>query len=311
MELLVSNDKEIYNISELVNSITYTDKLNDGCSKLEFSFVGNDPVVENANKVRFTYEDVVFSGFIFKHGHNSKNEVTITAYDQLRYAKAKDTIVVQKDTVTTLVKRMCSYFGLKSGTLTNTKYVLPTKPYIDNTWLDILYDSIKETITNTGEWFCLRDEGGSICLRNIKDLELDLVLGDKSLAYDFSYMKSIDDDFYNQIKIYIKGKDENTVGYFESAKSEESIKRYGLLQYFETVENQNASQARVKANMLLKLYNREAESLTLECLGDPRVRAGSSFYAQIEDIELEKRLIVRSVTHKFIPLHTMQIEVVM
>lgn len=311
MELLVSNDKEIYNISELVNSITYTDKLNDGCSKLEFSFVGNDPVVENANKVRFTYEDVVFSGFIFKHGHNSKNEVTVTAYDQLRYAKAKDTIVVQKDTVTTLVKRMCSYFGLKSGTLTNTKYVLPTKPYIDNTWLDILYDSIKETITNTGEWFCLRDEGGSIFLRNIKDLELDLVLGDKSLAYDFSYMKSIDDDFYNQIKIYIKGKDENTVGYFESAKSEESIKRYGLLQYFETVENQNASQARVKANMLLKLYNREAESLTLECLGDPRVRAGSSFYAQIEDIELEKRLIVRSVTHKFIPLHTMQIEVVM
>jgi hypothetical protein len=309
MELVVSNDKEIYDITELVTSVSYTDKLNDGCSKLEFSFIGNDPEIENANEVKFTYEDLVFYGFIFKHVRNSRNEVTVTAYDQLRYAKAKDIIVTQNDTVTTLVKRMCNYFNFKSGTLIDTKYVLPSKAYDNITWLDIIYDSIKDTTVNKGEMYCLRDEGGSVCLRNVKDLGLDLVLGDESLCYEYEYSKSIDDDFYNQIKIYVKGENKNTPGHIVTAKDDKSIKKYGLLQYFETMDSKNGSQAQTMADILLKLYNNETESLTLNCLGDPSVRAGSSFYGQIEDIKLDKKLIVRSATHKFIPDYTMQIEV--
>lgn len=309
MELLVSNDKEIYDITELVKSISYTDRLNDGCGKLEFSFTGDDPKIENANEVRFAYDDIEFSGFVFKHDKNKKKEVTVTAYDQLRYAKAKDTIVSQKDTVTTLTKRMCIYFGLKQGNLIDAKYILPTEPHEDKTWLDIIYGSIRETLFNKGTWYSLRDEGGLIALRDLNDLKLDLVLGDGSLVYDFDYQKSIDEEFYNQIKIYVKGEDDKTVGHFVSAKSDNSIKKYGLLQYFETMESKNSSQAKSKADMLLKLYSRETETLSLDCLGDPRIRAGSSFYGQIDDIGLEKMLIVRSVTHNFIPLHTMSIEV--
>lgn len=309
MELIVSNDKEIYDITELANSVSYTDKLNDGCSKLEFNVTDSDVKIENANEVRFVYDDIKFSGFVFKHGRNKKGETTVTAYDQLRYAKAKDTIVAQKDTATTLTKRMCNYFNLRTGKLTDTKYILPTEPHEDKTWLDIIYGAIRETLVNKGTWYSLRDENGLIALRDIDELKLDLVLGDKSLVYDYDYQKSIDDNFYNQIKIYVKGKDDKTVGHFVSAKSDGSIKRYGLLQYFEAMENKNASQAKSKADMLLKLYNHEAEILSLECLGDTRIRAGSSFYGQIEDIEFEKTLIVRSVTHKFIPIHTMQIEV--
>lgn len=311
MELLISNDKEIYDITELVNSITYTDKLNDGCSKLEFSFTGNDPRIENSNEVRFSYEDIGFYGFVFKHGMNSKKEITVTAYDQLRYCKAKDTIVSKGETATTLTKKMCNYLNLNAGYLANTGYVLSTAPHDDKTWLDIIYSAINETLTNKGKWYTLRDEYGEVAIRDLEDLKLDLVLGDESLCYAYEYSKSIDDNFYNQIKLAM---DNESTGKREIyiARDSNSIAKYGLLQYFEVLDkNGNPSQAKSKADMLLKLYNQETESLTLECLGDPRVRAGSSFYAQIEDIKLEKRLIVRSVTHKFIPLHTMQIEVVM
>lgn len=310
MELLVIKSKnEIHDISELVKSITYTDKLNDGSSKLEFSFIDDDLKVENANQIRFIHGDIKFYGYAFKHGQNKNKETTVTAYDQLRYAKAKDTIVALKETVTTLTRRMCNYFNLRTGELIDTKYILPTEAHEDKTWLDIIYGSIRETLLNKGSWYSLRDENGLICLRDINDLKLDLVLGDESLVYDYDYQKSIDNDFYNQIKIYVKGEDDKTVGHFESVKNDASIKKYGLLQYFETMENKNASQAKSKADMLLRLYNRETETLSLNCLGDTRIRAGSSFYGQIEDIELGKILIVRSVTHKFIPVHTMEIEV--
>jgi len=310
MEFIVKVDGVDYEISELVKSVSYTDKLNDGCSKLEFTFVDDDLQIQNASVVRFRYNGAnVFYGYVFKHGQNKTKEITVTAYDQLRYCKAKDTIVVKDDTITTLVNKMCNYFNLKKGILADTRYKLPVSVQDDKTWLDIIYSAIDDTLTNTGKWYCLRDEFGNIVIRDLQELQLDLILGDESLAYDYEYEKSIDEDFYNQIKIV---SDNESTGKRDVyiTKDSGSIAKYGLLQYFEVLDkNANPSQAKSKADTLLKLYNREVETLELDCLGDVRVRAGTSFYGQIEDIQLNRRLIVKSVTHKFIPVHTMSLEV--
>ena len=145
--------------------------------------------------------------------------------------------------------------------------------------------------------------------RNLEELKLDLVLGDEKLCYDFEYEKSIDDDFYNQIKL-VSGNEKTGRTDVYMPYDNTSIEKYGLLQYYEVLDkNYNPSQAKTKADILLSLYNREAETLTLNCLGNTAVRAGNSFYGSIEDIELNKRLIVRSVTHEFLPVHTMTVEV--
>ncbi len=307
MEFLAEVDGKIYEISELVKSVSYTDKLNDGCSKLEFSYIDDDLVIKNGNVVRFKYNDAnIFYGFVFKVSRNKGKEITVTAYDQLRYCKAKDTIVVKNDTITTLVNKMCNYFNLRKGVLTDTKYKLPVSVQDDKTWLDIIYTAIDDTLTNTGRWYCLRDEFGSIAVRDLQDLQLDLVLGDESLAYEYEYQKSIDDNFYNQIKIV---SDNESTGKRDVYIAKDSG---SIAKYFEVLDkNANPSQAKAKADALLKLYNREVETLELDCLGDVSIRAGSSFFGQIEDINLNRRLIVRSVTHKFIPVHTMSLEVML
>ena len=312
MEFLVEVNGQIYEISELVKSVSYTDKLNDGCSKLEFSYIDDDVRLQNASVVRFRYDGAdIFYGYVFKHGQNKQKEITVTAYDQLRYCKAKDTIVVKNDTIDSLVRKMCNYFNLKAGNLTNTGYKLPVSVQDDKTWLDIIYNAIYDTLTNTGRWYCLRDEFGSIAIRELQELQLDLVLGDESLAYDYEHEKSIDEDFYNQIKIV---SDNESTGKRDVyiTKDSGSIAKYGLLQYFEVLgKNYNPSQAKAKADALLQLYNREVETLELSCLGDVRVRAGTSFFGQIEDIKLNRRLIVREVTHEFVPVHTMNVSVML
>jgi len=312
MEFLVEVNGQIFEISELVKSVSYTDKLNDGCSKLEFSYIDDDLDIQNGSVIRFKYDEAdIFYGYVFKHGQNKQKEITVTAYDQLRYCKAKDTIVVKNDTIDSLVRKMCNYFGLKAGTLTSTGYKLPVSVQDDKTWLDIIYTAISDTLMNTGRWYCLRDEFGSIAIRDLEDLTLNLILGDESLAYDYEYEKSIDDDFYNQIKLV---SDNETTGKRDVyiTKDSGSIAKYGLLQYFEVLDkNYNPSQAKAKADALLQLYNREVETLELSCLGDVRVRAGTSFYGQIEDIKLNRRLIVREVTHEFIPVHTMNVSVML
>lgn len=312
MEFLVEVNGQIFEISELVKSVSYTDKLNDGCSKLEFSYIDDDLKIQNGSVVRFRYDGAnIFYGYVFKHGQNKAKEIKATAYDQLRYCKAKDTIVVKNDTIDTLVRKMCNYFGLRVGTLTNTGYKLPVSVQDDKTWLDIIYTAIDDTLTNTGRWYCLRDDFGSIAVRDLQDLQLDLVLGDESLAYEYEYQKSIDDNFYNQIKIV---SDNEATGKRDVyiTKDSGSIAKYGLLQYFEVLDkNYNPSQAKAKADALLRLYNREVETLEVSCLGDVRVRAGTSFYGQIEDIKLNRRLIVREVTHEFVPVYTMTVSVML
>jgi len=312
MEFLVEVNGQIYEIGEIVKSVSYTDKLNDGCSKLEFSYIDDDLRIQNGSVVRFRYNGAnIFYGYVFKHGQNKQKEITVTAYDQLRYCKAKDTIVVKNDTIDSLVRKMCNYFGLKAGTLTSTGYKLPVSVQDDKTWLDIIYTAIDDTLTNTGRWYCLRDEFGAVAIRELQELQLDLVLGDASLAYEYEYQKSVDDNFYNQIKIV---SDNESTGKRDVyiTKDSGSIAKYGLLQYFEVLDkNANPAQAKSKAEMLLQLYNREVETLELNCIGDVRVRAGNSFFGQIEDIQLNRRLIVREVTHEFVPVHTMTVSVML
>ncbi|MGB8455148.1 MAG: hypothetical protein WCD89_22810 [Anaerocolumna sp.] len=310
IEFLVKVDKKVFEISELVTKVSFHDTLNDGCSKLEFSYISEDLEIKNGSIVSFKYNDSeVFRGFVFKVSRNKEKEISITAYDQLRYCKAKDTVVLKGDTVTTITSKMCNYFKLKKGSLAESKYKLPTGVQDDKTWLDIIYSTISDTLLNVGKWYVLRDEFGSVFLHEMADLNLNLVLGDESLCYDYKYDKSIDDDFYNLIKLATNDEEAKKVEITVS-KDDNAISTYGFLQYFEVIDNKvNASQAKSKAENLLKLYNREAETISLDCIGDTRVRAGSTFHGFIEDIKLDRRLIVKTATHDFLPTHTMSLEV--
>ncbi len=310
MEFVVSIEDKKYEISELVTKVSYRDVLNDGCSKLEFSYINDDLMIKNGSAIRFKYGDHdVFSGYAFKHRRDKGKAINVTAYDQLRYCKAKDTIKVDGDTVTTLTQKMCNYLQLDHGSLTDSGYVLATGIHYDKTWLDIVYSGIEDTLYYKGKKYALRDEFGMITLRDVEDLRIRLILGDESLAYDFSYEKSIDNEFYNRIKLVSENETSGKLDRYEVEDSD-SISAYGLLQYYEKLDkNANASQTKKMADQLLSLYNNEAESLSLKCLGDTRIRAGVSFIGLIDDIGLSQRLIVKQATHDFLPTHTMNLEV--
>jgi hypothetical protein len=308
--IVKTHDGKLWDIGELVTRVSYNDRLNDGCSKLEFSYINDDLLIENGNEVRFTYDgSYIFVGRVFKVNRDKGKEISVTAYDQLRYAKAKDFFVTSEgETIASLITRMCTKYNFKMGTIVDVNYKLKANVYDGDTWLDIIYKAIKDTYLSAEKMYCLRDDFGYISLWNVDDLKSSLILGDGSLCYNYSYQKSIDENFYNQAIILAKG----DINQFFSAKDDSSIKKYGMMQFYESSDKLNASQAQVLANAFLNSYNREAESLTLNCLGDVRVVAGVSFWVMIEDIiagNMARRFIVRSVTHDYLPTHTMKIEV--
>lgn len=314
IELAVQNyDGEIYEISDITSGISWSDKLNDGCSKLEITYLKNDKItLKNGCIVRYKYDgEKIFYGKVFKWGKSNEKEMTATCYDQLRYAKAKDTFVSKDKKLGGVVQQMCSKLSLKMGAIEDTGYILSTAIHDDKTWLDIIASGISETLVAKGNKYRLADEFGSITLRNLSNLKTDIILGDESLAYGYEYECSIDDDTYNYIKIV---SDNEKTGKRDAyiTKNEESIKKYGFLMYFEKLENNvPKAQATERANLLLKLYNRETETLKLDCLGDNRIRAGVSFYCAISELGIAYRVICSKVTHNYLPVHTMSLEVYM
>lgn len=314
MEVLVESGGHIYDITEMCKAISWTDMLNEGSSILEVSYIRKGLILNNGDIIRITGdtpEEGIFFGMIRKTGGNKSKIASVKAYDQLFTAKSKDIVVLENGTLRTLVLQMGTKLSLKMGTVEEPGFILKTIASADKTWLDLTNQAISDTLIGSPErdMYCLRDEFGSVCLWNMRNLQLPLVLGDDSLCTDYEWEKSIADDYYNRVKVLWKDENSGKMD-MRIAADQDAINRFGFLQYLETAQGiDSAEKAQERANNLLKLYNHETETLKFDCLGDLRVRAGNSIFGSIEDIGLNRRLIVKKVTHSFLPVHTMNVEV--
>ena len=310
IELIIQNGSDIY-IPSVEDGIKLTLERKGKPGKLEFSVMKDDILnFEEGNSVRLKVNGTgVFYGFVFAKKRSNDETIHVTAYDQLRYLKNKDTYVYENKTANELVEMIAKDFNLNVGQLDNTGFKIASKIEDNQTLFDIILNALDDTLMNRNKLYVLYDNFGALELKDIENMKLGILI-DEETGESFDYSSSIDGETYNKIKL-VRDNEETGKREVYVVQHGENINRWGILQYFESIDENVNAQA--KADALLSLYNKKKRSLKIKnAFGDPRVRAGSSVIVKMDlgDVKLQNYMVVEKVTHTFYKDdHVMNLEV--
>ena len=287
----------------------------DSASKLSFSCLEDSNIaLPEGSMVELTVDGVkMFKGYVFTAERNRDGEVTYTAYDQLRYLKANASYTFENMTLGQIIQQIAADFQLTCGTLADTGYTFPCLIKENESCLDIIFDALSETIVQTGKIWVFYDNAGALTLTEAKDMYTQTLIGDGSLVTDYTYTRDIDSDTYNRIKLVRPNSNTGRTDVYMHEDTDH-IAQWGLLQYYDEVdENLNEAQIDELCANYLTYYNRVLQTISIDALGVPGIRAGMIIPVKIsavKDLATQRLLIAESVTHNFeSDDHTMSIEV--
>jgi len=242
----------------------------------------------------------VFYGYIFRIARDKTKIISLTCYDQMRYMKNKDTYNFENTTANRIAGMICSDFGIKTGELEETAYVIKYVVYDNKTLMDMVQDALDMTLTNTKQLYVMYDDYGKLTIKQIARMKVGLLI-DADTAESFDFESSIDDETYNRIKLMYEDSETHERTVWTAADSG-TQQKWGTLQYFESINKDEKESAESKANTLLSLYNTKTKRLTINnVIGDLRVRAGSMVLVQLEmgTEKISNWMVVDSCTHTF------------
>lgn len=243
-ELIIENNKTIY-MPVVLEEVKWSTERGYSSGKIEFKVVVDDNLkIACGNAVRFKKDGKnVFFGFIFDMKTNDPYTLTITAYDQLRYLKNKDTIVYKNKTASELLKMLINDFNLQAGQIDDTVFKIKSRVEDNNSLFDIIKNALDITLKNKKEIYILYDDFGKINLKNVSNMKLDYIL-DEDVSEKYDYSTSIDKETYNKIKI-VDEDDKKSKRDVYISKSSENINKWGVLQFYEKLEKGENAKTKV------------------------------------------------------------------
>ena len=299
VELLIQSGDKVF--SPIVQEgITWTTERKGCPGDLQFKVVKDDIIsFQEGDAVRLKVNGVnIFYGFVFKKKRDKDHIISVTAYDQLRYLKNKDTYVYENKTASELIQMITTDFQLQTGSIEDTKFKIASRVEENSSLFDMIQNALDLTLSNQKQMYVLYDDFGKITLKSLDSMQVNLLI-DEQTGENFDYTSSIDDQTYNKIKLTY---DNSSTGKREVyiAQHGKNINQWGVLQYFDTLQEGENGQA--KADALLSLYNVKTRNLTIKnAIGDIRVRAGSMLVVTLNlgDVKVNNIMLVEKCKHEF------------
>lgn len=277
ISLLLSNSNGSYDITNLVNSITWSGNYQQCSRSLTFNFISNSidkrvPEIScdlgSAVSLKLD-ERLLFDGFIFSREKASNNSlIGISCFDKGFYLKRNQgTYKFVNQTPESIAAKICSDFGITIGEIAVTGIPI-TRNFIGVE----LYKIIMTAYTlaaqqNQKNYLALfRGEAFTVLEKKVTDETL-ILQGGSNLMYA-SCTESVE-QMVNQVLIY--DSDDKLI---QTVKNEEYIRLYGVMQQYLKQSKEDEDIAG-KAQKILKDKGYE-QKMTVENLGNPACVTGNA-----------------------------------
>lgn len=315
-ELIIANKRsgKMWEVSNCVTTVSYNTERTGSPGKLDFTIIkAGDLDFLEGDVVRLSVDgELIFYGWVFTKSKDRWGIIEVTCYDRIRYLKANASYAFYNQRADEIIAQIAADLQVDVSNLANTGYVIPSLVETDQSCLDIIQGVLEDTLLNTGDIYVLYDDGKGLALQRPEDMQVPVMIGDKSLLTEYTYKTDIDSQTYNSVKLARPNED---TGRADVVVVEDSanIGQWGLLQLYQQVDGDlNTAQMTAQAQATLEYYNRRLRTLKVNSLGVPGVRAGSMIRMKVQglgDINLDQWVLLEKVTHTWEnDVHTMEFE---
>ena len=288
ISLIIIKESQGYDITELVESVTWQGRKGSSARSLKAVLVDDDGYkharsgidVEQGHQCIFSVNGAeVFRGIIMSQTQTQAKKLTFTAYDNGIYlANNEDTFCYENKTATDVFLDCCARLGTKSKT---------------SAW-DAIADALSLDYNATGIRHYISSTGGALNLLIRKENIIQFVIsvGENMTAY--SYTRSIE-DVKTRVKLVSKGG--TTLAEKTNSALEEKI---GIFQTIDTPD-EALKEAQIKdlVTSILAEQSTPARTLTVESIGIPDVISGIGVFIMIPALGISQTFYVDEDTHTF------------
>ena len=315
--------KDVFDIIKLVGNLSWRDNIDTLGMELTFDLANNNekyfPKIEIDMKEHILLKNTngkeIFRGKIVDEGENGRFNRSYIAYDYAFYLN-KSKIIKQfnKIKASEAIKQLCNTFNVPIGNIVEIKTLI-NKIYKDKTVAEIIKDILDQATNELKIKYRLEMRDSKLYIEKYEDLLInpklqlfaqpDIRLTDV-IGSNISRNRSIE-ELKNSILITSGNEESSRI--IATAKDEQSIKDFGLLQEIESVEDKDIAQARNIANNKLKELNKTQEDISIELLGHDDVRAGRILNLDESITGIKGKYLIKDCTHTYKNhIHLMQLQ---
>lgn len=246
-ELLAEQDGTVF-VPAALDGVTWETHRSGAPGTLTFTALEEDgaPSLREGARVSLRLDgEGLFCGYVFTRARSAGGRVEVTAYDQLRYLRSRDTLLYEGKTASALLRMLAADFRLTLGDVEETGYAIPIGAEENVPVWDMVENALDETYRATGRRYVLYDDFGKLCLKSAGSLALPLLL-DENTVSAYRCEETIDEGAYSRVRLlYEDGR--RGVRQLFSGGDESLQERWGVLQYFEKLQDPTGGQSLVES----------------------------------------------------------------
>lgn len=303
IQLILIKNKVQYDISQLVSSVKWSGKKGSAPRTLDFTLINDKNFqtagidIEDGHTCIFKYAGKeLFRGIILKQSENaSGKKASYKAYDLGIYlSNNKDTLTFKNKRADQIFKSICKKYGIKTGTVVNTGYVIAEHIQSKKKIWDCLLSALAKTYKHTGKRYYIRSDKGTLSLLRRAEDMVDIIAETGGNMLDYKRTKSFE-KIVTRIVCY---NDDNKL--VASAKNSGLEKKIGIFQDEVSYDDEkNTAQLKKLCSTILNEKSKISHTLTLTLIGNVNFISGRCLNVIIKPLGISRKFYIDSDTHTF------------